>query len=334
MRAGPRGLRLEGPPTRGSRVGASRPFAAEKTFLPVSTGDILFDVAVNRGDGTLYAVVRDARFSGLGYDTIALTRSTDGGHSWSRLVRINPGSDAGARVDDRQAFNAGRTCGRRGHGHGDVYDFRNNTAADGILATDQWAVHCHPASEDCSRSAGWNEETRVTPASFDMRQAPFALLHRRLRGAGVRQQRRRRRRTGERRLARRPVASARRSASRAPRRRPRRGRTRAAPAGGPISLVSIGLWKRSASLTPRSRLAPRAAICSPARARSWRRSSCCAFSSASSDSGSTPAAASASSRRFGLPFAALARGLLHPLELGQAAVGDELRVADTNVCEP
>ena len=33
-------------------------------------------------------------------------------------------------------------------------------------------------------------------------------------------------------------------------------------------------------------------------------------------------------------FAALARGLLHPLELGQAAVGDELRVADTNVCEP
>ena len=54
------------------------------------------------------------------------------------------------------------------------YDFRNNTAADGILATDQWAAHCHPASEDCSRSAGWNEETRVTPASFDMRQAPFA----------------------------------------------------------------------------------------------------------------------------------------------------------------
>ncbi len=44
------------------------------------------------------------------------------------------------------------------------YDFRNNTAADGVFATDQWAVHCHPASEDCLRSAGWNEETRVTPA--------------------------------------------------------------------------------------------------------------------------------------------------------------------------
>jgi hypothetical protein len=53
------------------------------------------------------------------------------------------------------------------------YDFRN-TAADGMLATDQWAVRCRPASEDCSRSAGWNEETRATPASFDVRRAPFA----------------------------------------------------------------------------------------------------------------------------------------------------------------
>jgi hypothetical protein len=42
-----------------------------------------------------------------------------------------------------------------------------------MLATDQWAVRCRPASEDCSRSAGWIEETRATPASFDMRQAPF-----------------------------------------------------------------------------------------------------------------------------------------------------------------
>ena len=53
------------------------------------------------------------------------------------------------------------------------YDSRNNTAADRVLATDRWAVRCRPASEDCSRSAGWNEETRATPASFDMRQAPF-----------------------------------------------------------------------------------------------------------------------------------------------------------------
>jgi len=141
---------------------------------PIRTGDILFDVAVNRDDGALYAVVQDARFSGFRYDTIALTRSTDGGATWSPLVRINPGSDAGARPDDRQAFTPAVHVGDDGTVTVTFYDFRNNSAADGILATDQWAVHCHASSEDCSQPASWDEETRVTPASFDMRQAPFA----------------------------------------------------------------------------------------------------------------------------------------------------------------
>ena len=141
---------------------------------PIRTGDILFDVAVDRNDGTLYAVMQDARFSGFGYDTIALTRSTDGGTSWSPLIRINPGSEAGARPDDRQAFTPSVHVGDDGTVTVTFYDFRNNTAADGILATDQWAVHCHGGSEDCSQPAGWHDETRVTPASFDMRQAPFA----------------------------------------------------------------------------------------------------------------------------------------------------------------
>lgn len=140
---------------------------------PIRTGDLLFDVAVDRADGTLYAVMQDARFSGFGYDTIALTRSTDGGATWSPLVRINPGSDTGARPDDRQAFTPAVHVADDGTVMVTFYDFRNNSAADGILATDQWAVHCD-AGEDCSQSTSWDEETRVTPASFDMRQAPFA----------------------------------------------------------------------------------------------------------------------------------------------------------------
>jgi hypothetical protein len=52
-----------------------------KHSCPIRTGDILFDVAVNPGAGTLYAVVRDPRFSGFRYHTIALTQSTDGGQS-------------------------------------------------------------------------------------------------------------------------------------------------------------------------------------------------------------------------------------------------------------
>ncbi len=141
---------------------------------PIRTGDLLFDVAGDRDDGTLYAVMQDARFSGFGYDTIALTRSTDGGASWSPLARINPGSEAGVRPDDRQAFTPAVHVGDDGTVTVTFYDFRNNRAADGILATDQWAVHCEAASEDCSQPASWGEETRVTPTSFDMRRAPFA----------------------------------------------------------------------------------------------------------------------------------------------------------------
>ena len=141
---------------------------------PIRTGDLLFDVAVDHADGTLYAVMQDARLSGFRHDTIALTRSTDGGVSWSPLVRINPGSDAGARDDDRQAFTPAVHVGDDGAVAVTFYDFRNNAAGDGILATDQWVVHCDAAGEDCSRSASWDEETRVTPVSFDMRRAPFA----------------------------------------------------------------------------------------------------------------------------------------------------------------
>jgi hypothetical protein len=55
-------------------------------------------------------------------------------------VRIDPGSDAGARVDDRQAFTPAVHVGDEGTVTVTFYDFRNNTAADGMLATDQWAV--------------------------------------------------------------------------------------------------------------------------------------------------------------------------------------------------
>ena len=150
------------------------PDPGDQGACPIRTGDILFDVAVNRSNGNLYAVVQDARFSSFRYDTIAFTQSTDGGRSWSPLVRINPGSDTGARVDDRQGFTPAVHVADDGTVAVTFYDFRNNTAADGILATDQWAVHCHPASENCAQPASWNEETRVTPVPFDMRRAPFA----------------------------------------------------------------------------------------------------------------------------------------------------------------
>jgi hypothetical protein len=146
------------------------PDPGDQGACPIRTGDILFDVAVNRDNGNLYAVWQDARFSGFRYDTIAFSQSTNGGRSWSAPVRINAGSDAGARLDDRQAFTPAVHVADDGTVGVTFYDFRNNTAADGILATDQFAVHCHA---DCTQTASW-AETQVTPTSFDMRRAPFA----------------------------------------------------------------------------------------------------------------------------------------------------------------
>ena len=65
------------------------------------------------------------------------------------------------------------------------YDFRNNTAAPPLL-TDYFVVHCHPTSPTaCLNPANWTERQRLTNASFDMRQAPFAggFFTGRLRGA-------------------------------------------------------------------------------------------------------------------------------------------------------
>jgi hypothetical protein len=56
------------------------------------------------------------------------------------------------------------------------YDFRANQTAPAItpLLTDAFAIHCHAATDDCSDPDSWTDEVRLTDASFDMTQAPFA----------------------------------------------------------------------------------------------------------------------------------------------------------------
>jgi hypothetical protein len=151
--------------------GVDCPDNNDEGACPIRTADILFDVAVNRTNGNLYAVWQDARPSNLRYDTIVFTQSLNGGQTWSAPVRINPGSDAGARIDDRQAFTPSVHVAGDGTVGVTFYDFRNNAPTDGILGTDQWAVHCHSA---CQLQSSWGSEERITDTTFDMRDAPFA----------------------------------------------------------------------------------------------------------------------------------------------------------------
>jgi len=126
---------------------------------PVRTGDIIPEVAAGP-NGSVYVVWQEASLAPSG-SAIALSRSLDGGRTWSTPRRINT-------VPTTQAFTPSIRVlpdGTVGVTH---YDFRFNTPDGGAtLPTDYWFLHSHDGG------ATW-AESRVTPQSFDMRKAPFA----------------------------------------------------------------------------------------------------------------------------------------------------------------
>jgi hypothetical protein len=150
--------------------------------LLVRTGDIIPDFAVDYSGGStngyMYAVWqahRTATVQQLGStlpvdDTILLSRSTDGGHTWSTPVKVNH-TTAG-----KQAFTASVHVSSNGDVAVTYYDFRNDVLGDNELSTDYWVVHCHAATSNCTQQSSWGDENSLTPAgSFDMRSAPYAV---------------------------------------------------------------------------------------------------------------------------------------------------------------
>jgi len=134
------------------------------TGAPVRAGAGLPDIAVDRTTGTLYAVWADGRFSNGAHDDIALSRSTDGGLTWSAPVKINQTTNNAAAFTPSVYVAADGTVGVTS------YDFRNNTAAAGV-PTDYWLVRCS-SSADCTNPANWSE-THVA-GSFDIEIAPVS----------------------------------------------------------------------------------------------------------------------------------------------------------------
>jgi len=153
------------------------PDPSQAGACPIRSGDFIPEVAVNRTNGALYAVWMDARFSffqtgAFRWDSIAYSQSTDGGNTWSPAIQVNttpPGSN-----QNSQAFTPSVHVSANGTVTVTYYDFRFNTPSPATLDTDYWAVHCHPSSENCANPASWNEENRITPASFNIREAAFA----------------------------------------------------------------------------------------------------------------------------------------------------------------
>jgi hypothetical protein len=125
--------------------------------------------AMDPHNGNLYAVWEDGRFSGGQFNGVAFSMSTDGGLTWSDPIRINQTPDT-IPVGNRQAFVPTVAVAGNGTVAVTYYDFRNNTA-DAGLGTDYWMVHADPR-DGLINPTSWQEENRLTNASFNLEQAP------------------------------------------------------------------------------------------------------------------------------------------------------------------
>jgi hypothetical protein len=123
--------------------------------------------AVDPRNGNLYAVWTDARFSGGQSDSIAFSRSTDGGVTWSDPIQVNR-TPTNLPALDRQAWYPTVAVAADGTIGVSYYDLRFNDASRGCL-TDYWLVQS--PSKSSTDPASWTNETRLTDTSFDIEQS-------------------------------------------------------------------------------------------------------------------------------------------------------------------
>jgi len=97
---------------------------------------------------------------GHAYPGIALSKSTDGGLTWSAPVQVNQRPDV-------QAFTAAVEVADDGTVGVTYYDFRNNTSDPATLPTDYFIVHSHDGG------LTFGDEAHVA-GPFDMKTAPRA----------------------------------------------------------------------------------------------------------------------------------------------------------------
>jgi len=127
------------------------------TGLRVRDGAVVPSIAVGPG-GSLFVAWQDSRFSNGARDGIALSRSEDGGFTWSTPLRVNSNPAVAAFVPVVHV----RSDGMIGLTY---YDFRANTNDRNTLLTSLWLAR----STD---GVTWRENQVAGP--FDLASAPLA----------------------------------------------------------------------------------------------------------------------------------------------------------------
>jgi hypothetical protein len=134
-----------------TKVGTKDP----ETGTPIRDGSDFTQAAAD-SRGNVYIAWQDSRFSAGQRDGIVLSRSPDGGHTWSAPVPVN-------RAPQAPAFSPALAVQQDGMVGVTYYDLRDNTSDPGTLPTGYWL-----ATSD-NGGATWSER-RV--GAFDMAFAP------------------------------------------------------------------------------------------------------------------------------------------------------------------
>jgi hypothetical protein len=140
---------------------------------PVRVGEPIPDIAVDPGNGNLYVTWLDSRFNNFQHDDVVLTRSTDGGQTWSTPIKVNQ-TPATGPDGNQQAFVPSVAVASNHTVAVTYYDFRNNTSVAG-LPTDYWIAHADGGT-DPTDPGSWsaNGDQALTNASFNMEEAALS----------------------------------------------------------------------------------------------------------------------------------------------------------------
>jgi hypothetical protein len=128
------------------------------TRQPVRSGSVLPAAAVDRKSGALYVVWEDARFGGGVRDGIVLSRSVNGGQTWSAPALVNQAAGF-------PAFTPAIAVAASGEVGVTYYDLSEEAPGDASrLSTSYWLV--------TSTDGGASWRTLEVARRFDLRNAP------------------------------------------------------------------------------------------------------------------------------------------------------------------